>query len=352
MKKNWLFRCFQWKVNIITALFLIIAFLLTLSRISVVVLAHQRQFIEHWLSVALKQPVKIESITADWMALDPGITFNNVIVKDQVGQQSFVSIKQLTVSLDIIRSLLHWKFLPGRLAISGVNLDIHRQQGHLQVRGLLPSQDHLTVSNQSREMRVLLNWMLSEGNVLISNVDIKYHADDQKVYFLKNANIRVKNNFFTHRISGGATIDGSSATKISFAAKLDDIDFSDSKFNAKVYVNFKNIQLDQWANSLWIKPFLQLAKVRDGDVDLQLWADWKKTKFTHIQGRWRIKNFNMQFLDAKRQINVDDVLGDFIFNPENKLVDIDVKHVLFALPKLYRMPLLLKRLKAKLAWNR
>ena len=366
MKYKWLTRCFRWKINILVILLIAIVFILTLTRIAVVVLAQHPQFVEKWIGLALKQPVRIQSMQAEWAALDPGITFNKVLVRNVEDQQSFISMKRMTVSIDIFRSLLHWRLLPGRLTIEGVNLDVDGQADHLQVRGILSPVKDLQLSAHEAAFTSLLNWMFSQGNIEIKNINVNYHDKDRKIYALRNVYLRVKNNFFRHRVWGSAIISAASPTKIQFSAKLSDIDFIDAKFNALFYLKFQNIQLKQWTNSAWLKPYLNVAAIKQGEANLSLWVSWHKTRFTNIEGQVHVKHAKAVLLSSSKMaggksqdtrcgnhtIIVDDMLANFIWYSSDNMMVLQASHILFSFPRQYRSPLLLKDLTAQLLWNK
>jgi len=227
MKGRWLAHCFRWKRNILIILLGGIALLLTLSRIFIVVLADHREFVESWVSRMFEQPVQIQQIKANWFVMDPGITFRGVLVKNRKDQQPILQIKRLTLRLDILRSLLHWRIIPGHLILQGMHVDIDQDaQGHLQVRGILSTTKRASLSEHSADFKTLLLWLIAEGNVLIKEVSVNYHTADQSAYLLQNVVLHIKNSFFKHSISGLAVLKNqSAATQVRFAARLSDINF-------------------------------------------------------------------------------------------------------------------------------
>ncbi len=350
-KKCWFRWVVQWKINILATLLLLVAFILTMSRILVIVLAQYPAFIEKWMSTALMQPVTIEAVHADWTSLDPGIRFKNVLIKD-VNQQSFIKIKQLTLDVDLLGSVLRWQLLPGRLTIDGVNLDVDNKAHHLQVRGILSYLDHLQLSNYASALSDVLNWILAKGHVEIKHVNIRYHTQQGFTYFLHNVHIHVRNHFFTHRIFGGATISNKSPTHIRFTAKLKDIDFTDARFNARFYIQLRNLQISNWVHLSGLRPYVKDVLVHDdGCADLDLWVDWHKTHVTHWEGQGHLKHLSTQWLASHQLLDVNDMFAYFIWNSADNLVHFNIERMVFTLPNEYDAPLAVKNFKMQFRWS-
>lgn len=352
MNKHRLAKCFHWTINILATVIVLTALLLNVSRLSVLVISNHRHFVEKWLSAALHQTVQIQTMTANWAALNPGLTVNNVLLKNPNDQQSYITMKRLTVSVDILRSILHWKLLPKRLVIEGVNLDIDNSHGRPSVRGILMSSQNFRLSNDATALTSVVSWMLSEGDVRIQDVNIDYHSNDNKTYYLRNMHVRVINHYFRHQIYGSAFINKASPTKLYFAAKLRDIDFTDEKFNADFYVSIRNVQLDQWASSLWMKPYLHLVNVKKGEANLQLWGEWKKTHVVDLQGRWKLKNVTVQLPTNKEELTVNDMLVNFFWKPADHNLYLQVDSLLLSFPNQYKAPLHFKNIQTTMIWNK
>lgn len=271
----------------ISAIIIFIAIVLNGMRLLVVVLADHRNFIEKWASQAIHKPVHIGGVRADWNGFEPEITFKNVEVSKWKNKQSFIRIQQLSIKIDIFHSLLQWKLLPGRLTIKGTDLEFYQTKNNqFRVSGILTGKEQSQFSAHSAAFKDLLRWVLTEANVVVENVNINWHASNGVTYPIRRLRLRVRNDSSTHHIVGALSFKQSSAPMhIRFNANLRNVDLLKLQCNANIYLQAKHLDLKQWFNTPWIRPYLSPSalRVKEGIVDVKAWVTWRQSHLQSLQ---------------------------------------------------------------------
>jgi len=319
MNKALCFRCFRWVGLGVAAVIIFVAILLNATRLLVVVLEHHPSFIEKWVSQTLHQPVQIGSIHANWTGLDPEITFQNVLVSKASNKQSFIKIQQLSVGIDVLSSLLQWKLLPGQLTIKGTDLNIFQTADNkLRINGISEKTDP---EAHSTEFKNMLDWLLTEGNVVIDHVNVNWHTPDGAVYPVRHLRLKVRNDLSEHQMAGAVnfTRGEASPSTLRFVARLHDIDLSKSLFDADVFLQGQHIDLQRWVASPWVKMYIASTdqpkiKINQGMLDLKMWLTWKASHLKSVQSLVNAEKLAIYLPTAHKNLMINQLNANLVWH--------------------------------------
>ena len=64
--------------------------------------------VESYISDIVGQPIKIQSLDAEWHGFGPSLVFNNVRLLDSSGVATIAQFSKANLGLDILESLIKW----------------------------------------------------------------------------------------------------------------------------------------------------------------------------------------------------------------------------------------------------
>jgi len=126
--------------TVFTIATILLAVLLTISRILLMMAADYRQEIEQWISVSLGQPVQIGMLEADWHGFGPRLNMKDIVLLDDKKEKILIGFKEARAGLDLAASLLNGRIELGHLAISGARLSASRREHQHGRLSLMPKQ--------------------------------------------------------------------------------------------------------------------------------------------------------------------------------------------------------------------
>lgn len=275
--------CYKYTFYSVAAAIIFFAVLLNIGRFIAPVLDHQRAFFETWASRAFQQRVHIKQVTGWWHGFEPEVQFSDVTVISRHTQHAVLRIKKVSIGIDVWHSLLHWQLLPGRLSISGANLDIFQDaQGHVMMRGIAGRSQNIK-QYRSTKFRYFITWLLMQTHLSMNHVHVVLHGKHGAIWPIKDLRLSANNHESQHYVSGNFSLLQSVPTKVKFIVNLQSLGLDDNGFNANVYIHAKQVELTRWLKQPLIARYLSGVNVRSGNSDMTFWADWRQGKLQRAQ---------------------------------------------------------------------
>lgn len=255
-----------------TAVFLVtvgLAVLVGIGRAVTPYAGHLKPWLEQRLAQALKQPVSIARLTAEWQGLNPSLQLNGLTVggddNNAEGQDS-LTFEQAKIHLYI----LHW-LLPRRddwsLELTGVDINLLRDEaGRWTVQGLASDE------GENTELADLLEL----GHISIANSRLHFLGLEQTLALNINT-IRLR------QLKTGLTLDGElgleQAPPIRIKASLSDKGNATDSMGPSIYLEAQQQPVSAWLNLLASQWANRQDMILPGDLlDAKLWLDWHENK--------------------------------------------------------------------------
>ncbi len=238
--------------------------------------------IEQAASQALGKPVSISSLRASWEGFNPHLTLDEVVMRDEVGQNKVV-LPQVAASLS-------WWSIPAmdlrfkRLEIIRPELDIRRdRQGNIHIAGMLFDSAKDTDSDGAQ-------WVLSQNEIVIRDGRLRWQDDMRQapLLALEEVHIAIQNNWWFHKLLLTAKPPAALAAPIEvrgdfrhplFASDISDV----RRWKGVLYADLQNADLIAWKSYIdypfdvnaghgSVRAWLTLdhARVADFTADLSL----------------------------------------------------------------------------------
>lgn len=275
------------------------AVLLTIARILSPLVVDRRADIENQLSKALSQPVQIEKISVHWNWFRPVLVGEQVVVFNDARTKPLLKVNALSVSLNILQSLLHGQFRLGTLRISGANLTvIQTTEGDIHINGVDHAFAAPMTSNATSGLAEFTDWLLSNHHFILENINLTWHGKDGRKLLITDLNMMLHNDGGHHLLAGDAALTQKIPSSIHFIVDLTGNWLAKEKIDAKIYVAAEDVVLTQWLqNKTW-----QNFAVKNGVANFQVWAHWQNNQLQTLQSLFGMNQLALVASDTKKTI--------------------------------------------------
>ncbi|MDE2598346.1 MAG: TIGR02099 family protein [Rhodocyclaceae bacterium] len=256
----------------LSAYFAFAAVFLTLRYAILPHIAEYRPDIEQAISQAVKLPVTIAGIEAEWQGLRPKLLLSGVQVSDREGRPA-LGFNRIEAVLGW-SSLWHFDVRLRRLAIDAPVLSMRRDaNGQIFVAGLPLNQAD---SSDTR----LSDWVLAQGQIVIRDATLQW--DDAlrqaPTLTLNKVNFNLNNSGRRHRFGLTAEPPTALATRLDMRGDVKGSDLGRlDRWKGQLYAELDYADLAVWRT--WIDYPIALPR---GSGGLRLWTDFAGGQITGI----------------------------------------------------------------------
>ncbi|MFZ0218982.1 MAG: AsmA-like C-terminal region-containing protein [Candidatus Aquirickettsiella sp.] len=266
------------------------------GRILTPYLSKQAQGISNLASKVLHKPVQIKQFSVAWQGLTPIFHGSDVVIWDETRTHILFSVPQLSIGINLFHSLLSGGIKLGAISVNGIQLVAHQaKDNQLIFTGISTLFDQSSASN-SNAMNELIAWCLTEPQLSLTNVGLKFYPKTGSVWPLMQVNLLLKNSGDRHQLSGKLGFFQEKFSEFIFKVDLREslLSSSQNHLSGPIYLHGENVLLDRWFNQ-W-KPTLQLKNAR---ANFKIWASWQVDHFTQLQGL--ITNLQIASISVNKQ---------------------------------------------------
>ena len=242
--------------------------------------------VESYISDIVGQPIKIQSLDAEWHGFGPSLVFNNVRLLDSSGVATIAQFSKANLGLDILESLTKWQVSFNSLVLKGANLSLVRHEnGAVTLTDFSFSTDNDDVDDSAQ---VLPLWLLGHRRVLleVNNLIIEDNMHAGRRSHFSDLSILLRNQGDRHIIDCALVISSSTSEKVVFSTDITgDIFLSDS-WSGKFYLSASDVDMSNFGDDI----NLLASTVALGRVSFEFWGSWKNSKLEGVVGEFDAKN--------------------------------------------------------------
>lgn len=273
----------SWSALVVVTI--VAAFALSLARLLLPLLGEYRTDIEGWIGGVIGQPVQIGEIDARFRGLYPSLTMQNVIMLDAQGQERLAAFQELSVDLDLWRSLLHGRFEPGTFRVVGVELLVEADaRGRVRVAGF-------GGGGGERGREELRRWVMDRPRLAVEGATVIWRkaTSASPALTFKDARIVLTNTGERHQLVAEVTLpaDLGSALRINLDVTGDPS--QESGWHGEGYLNVADAQLDRW----WQSPAESAVSVQQGTATLEAWVEWRNGQIFNLAGEMAARELRL-----------------------------------------------------------
>ena len=229
---------------------------------------------------ALERQVHIEALDARLAGLSPVLVLKNVRLLGLDGRTTLFSFREGTLGVDIIASLGQGHIVPAEFTIQGARLSILRQRdGRFSVRGIALEEP----GGEAGDSDEFIAWLLQRANLNISDSTVIWidQQRGQPPLRLEKVNLHIHNDDDHHQLK--ASLDLPRALGRRFELALDvhgNIDMPLPRWRGRIYLKGSGLHPLRFGELPPVRDY----RLRDGLLDLELWADWREGRLAHLSG--------------------------------------------------------------------
>lgn len=257
--------------------------------------------IEQAISGAIKLPVSIQAIEADWYGLRPHLKLRGLSIADGAGRPA--------LGFDSVDAILGWSSLLcfdvrlHRLEIDSPALSIRREaNGQILVAGL-------PINMQGDDSRAS-DWILAQQQIVIRNAAISW--DDAKrnapTLTLSKVNFNLRNSGSRHRFALTAEPPAELAARLDFRGdfKGNDLDVLES-WKGEAYAELDYADLAVWRT--WVDYPIDLPR---GSGGLRLWLGFAQKELTAVTADLALANVQLRLARDLPMLDLERLQGRFV----------------------------------------
>lgn len=325
--KNWAFKIFDWVMLILTAIIVILAIFFSLMRLFIPHLSNYQNRIQTWASSALHEPVQIGQMTAVWRGIGPELEFRQVEILNQAATRPIFKVNKLIVGIDIIESLLKWRFEPGWIIVEGANIAVHQDQnGNININGYSTQ-----IGSTQNSKREFIKWLLDQEKIFIKDVNVTWFGKDGKIIPFKDIKIKFTQGLFSSELLGSAVADvASRPTSIHTKLNLSGDIVSQKNYTVKFNAYLKNLSLP-----FWLEHRLNNFTINNGDANLVLNGEWNQNGLQNLQTEYYAKDLNIASKYFLRPLNFAHAAGNVTWERNAQGWNVTADKMYFKEPHLF-----------------
>lgn len=255
------------------------------------------------ISSVVHQPVTIGQLQTSWRSWSPAVRLANVQIYDKNTHQPLLHIKEVHISVNILASLLHWKWVPDKFFVSDTQLEIHQLDAiSYDINGIrldLPKFDH-----RRDVVQETLYWLATQGEFSFDHLTLNFYPKNASKLAFKNLDLQIQHGFFEQRVIASGVLVQAKPSPFRLTIRLkEDLD---SSVRAKAYAVADNLDLAPF--SQWLHG--QNFSITQGHLPrIQVWANWKEDKIASIQSLFQLQQAQVSFSTAQQK--KQELIGNF-----------------------------------------
>jgi len=264
----------------------LIAVVFSLLRLFLPLINQYSLTVESYVSDIVGQPVKIQSLDAEWHGFGPSLVFKNVRLLDSTGIVTIAQFSKANLGLDILESLSKWQISFNSLVLKGANLSLVRHEdGSITLTDFSFSAGKNQVSGSAQ---VLPKWLLGHRRVLleVNNLVFRDNKHGGRRSHFSDISVLLRNQGDRHIIDSVVVMSRSSNEKVVFSMDITGDIFSADSWSGDFYLSGHDIDLSSFNDDIQVLN----TTVALGRASFEFWGSWKNSNLQDVLGEIEAQN--------------------------------------------------------------
>lgn len=305
--KQLLFALFRFVVVFLASSLVFFALVVFAARILTPFLTHKPQAIEHFMANLLHKPVQIKQFSQTWRGLSPFFQAEDVTIWNDAHTQPLLHIKQLEVSINILKTLITDSIQLDTVRVLGSELVIQETgDNQFTINGFDTAQIK-SEKDQSNPINPLLAWLI-KTRISLQDIKLNYYPHSGEKWPEMQLRAASENKYDHHYLSANLKSLGAYPENLTLIADITGTIKSPlDNIKGQLYLEGHSILLDRWINLLTKK-----YAVKKGIGSFKLWSNWQQSRCTKIQTLFALAHTTVVEINKKPPL----VLMPFTANVE------------------------------------
>ena len=271
-------RCVGFAWTGFAAVVISVAVVITLIRLALPQIDHQRAAIADWLSTVTGRPVEIGRVSASWHGWAPRIDLENLAILAPDSKESLIEFAHGAIDIAPLASVRQRALVPQKLSVSGMRIALSRDaDGAISIAGMPP-----------RRWPVA-QWLLQQKNFVLQDAAITFIDHGRAPIHYDDVTISIGGDNLQRKIAARLRPQGSSDARLAIALLVSG-DILGSDWSGKATLAIRDVDS---ARSIGL--FRELDRyVADGRINAIVDTHWDHAKLQsvtidldHAAIRWR-----------------------------------------------------------------
>ncbi|WP_415582908.1 YhdP family protein [Legionella worsleiensis] len=248
--------------------------------------------VEHHLSLLVGQPVTVQTMETGWYWFHPVLKLKNINVYGAKNKN--IHLEQLSVGVNLFKSLWYWRIQPGILYLDNVHLMFREHDGRWTIDGIAPDsiQENELTSDRKQQ---LLGWLAQQERLIIKHVSAHFYFSNGGLIPVSGLNVSIVNKGGRYKIRGDARLEQTQSTDFEL---LGDIRFDPEHLQntqGQIYLAAKHLVPAQWQNMMPEST----GQLEGGNGDVAVWLDLDKGLVSSAQAQVKFKRLAWRLTNKK-----------------------------------------------------
>ena len=320
--KNILLNIARKFLYLIAFVIVLMAILITVTRLMTPLLNNYRHEFEQWAGKGLGKPIYIKHINATWYGFHPKLKFNDVSILNVNKTKTLLHIDKLQIGIKVIPSLLTRKIQPSQIEVSGVHIIIQQLSNKkFIIKDINDNLQQQTLSAINHDD--VVNWLFTPASLDLKQVHIDYHRQDEKNFLILLKNLTLENQNSVHLLSGALSLLSKQKSSIQFGMSVKGNLKNKTNLSTTFYANLKNIYLAQWLSHQMIKNY----QVNSGLFNGKIWLHAKNKQLQSAQSLFDLKDLDLYSTQTKRSLKINNLSANAAWSSKKDGWQLGANHI-------------------------
>jgi uncharacterized protein (TIGR02099 family) len=271
-------------------LLLVFAVLVGIGRMFSPYLTRYQPQLEAQISNALQRPVTVKKMAIHWRGIKPILALDDITLWDATKTQAQLQVKEITLGISLVRSLISWNWEPDLLTLSGTQLIIRQDpQGIISVNGIpwTPAAENTSEAKTAK----LVQWLLTRDQIRINSVDATWYGENGIVVPLRRVRLKLTNSITGHKFGGVFTLSQARRPAyIRFVLNFQGNVLQPARLEASLYFYIRQLDFSKWLGNLSYAGL----QIENGVGDCQGQINWSDHQLQKAQTQIDFDHFTFQ----------------------------------------------------------
>ncbi len=291
----------------LAGLLVVVAVLLSATRLLLPLAENFRGDLARWASTALGHPVEVGRMSARWNRWGPELALFDVRLSDTAAGPVLLRFDEVHIGVDLVAALREGRIQPSTIRVIGTRLALeHLEDGRIQLQGL-----GVTPRGGGGNRAAGVAWLFSRQHLVLEKVDVELidrRRDPQRLQ-LRDISLELRNDGNHHQLAGRLQLPPSLGQALTLGIDAHDLIAAPDAWRAQAHLKLEGVQLAQLAAQL---PE-HAPPVTAGSVDLELWGELQGGRVASLTGRLGVAGLNIAGNGAPAY-RLDRLQGDFAWS--------------------------------------
>ena len=242
--------------------------------------------VEQTASEYAGQPIKVQSLDAEWHGFWPSLVLKGVRVLDKKGDKTIIQLSKVRLGVDVVNSLIERHFRFSSLAMIGANVFLVRHKdGHISLADF-DLQNHAEEETTGTDF--LNRWIMGQEllSVEVENLLFQDRMNKGRLLHLANVTVMLRNAGQRHLVDAIVSLPAKRSHKLAMSMAFTGNPLQGLDWSAKFYAIGHRID---FGKLFGVQNFGSYYAAL-GESDFEFWGNWNHGRLDSLKGEFALQD--------------------------------------------------------------